>query len=173
MSGLNRFEECLRKQLLAHPSITAQDVVKLCYQAAYGAEHLLSDLSSAKAYFEEEYEQVQPTREPLYEEISENICRVNLGAWKREGLPPHMLFELFTNTVFQTDGKQRLTAYLEAAEAVLRCEGFPIQEWESYIAAYKAQGMPAVRHSVPYREAERPAYRIVNRADMDDFARNM
>ena len=164
MGEMNRFEECLRAQMLAHPSMTAQDVVKLCYQAACGAEHLLEDLSGAKAYFQEEYALVQSTEEPLYEEISEHICRVNLGAWKREGLPSEQLFELFSNTVFQTDGKRRLTDYLGAAETVLRCMEFPMQEWHDYIAAYKEQGMPAVRHSVRYREAERPAYRIVSSA---------
>ena len=34
------FEECLRKQLKNHPSMAARDVIKMCYQATFGAEHL-------------------------------------------------------------------------------------------------------------------------------------
>ena len=155
------FRECLRHQLSAHPSMTAQDVVKLCYQAACGAEHLLEDLSGARAYFEEEYAQVVSTEEPLFENISERICRVNLGAWKRLNLPGEWLFDVFTRTVFQTDGRQSLLDYLNEAEAVLKTVAFNMHEWEAYTDWYKKQGMPAVRHSVQYREAEKPAYRIV------------
>ena len=167
MSAMNVFETCLRRQLMLHPSMTAQDVVKLCYQAACGAEHLLGDLNGAKAYFQEEYGQVVPTEEPLFEEISETICRVNFGAWKRTGMPAEWLFAMFTKTVFQTDGKQRLQDYLEAAESVLHSVGFDMTAWQAYVEAYKEQGMPAVRHSAQYRGAEYPAYRIVDRRYMD------
>ena len=35
------FTTCLREQLRRHPSMQPQDVIKLCYQAARGAEHLI------------------------------------------------------------------------------------------------------------------------------------
>lgn len=155
------FQDCLRRQLIDHPSMLPQDVVKLCYQAACGAEHLMGDLGGAKVYFAEEYASVPERDEPLFEQISVDVCRVNLGAWKRTGMPSRWLFRMFTATVFQTDGKQKLSAYLDAAEKVLRDADFDMNAWQAYLIDYKERGMPAVRHSVQYREAERPAYRIV------------
>ena len=155
------FQDCLRQQLLDHPSMLPRDVVKLCYQAACGAEHLLGDLNGAKAYFAEEFASVPERDEPLYEWISEEVCRVNLGAWKRTGMSSEWLFRMFTGTVFQADGKQRLTEYLDAAEEVLRGVDFDMDAWRIYLTDYKKQGMPAVRHTEQYREAEQPAYRIV------------
>ncbi|MBQ3010760.1 MAG: hypothetical protein IJD81_06175 [Oscillospiraceae bacterium] len=156
------FQKCLREQLYAHPSMQPQDVVKLCYQAACGAEHLLSDLDGAKFFFEEEYAAVSMTNEPLYEQISEYVCRVNLGAWKQAGLPSEQLFQLFADTVFDVDGKESLARYLSAAEEVLQEADFDMTAWQTYIAACRGEGMPSVRHSERYREAERPAYRIVS-----------
>ncbi len=161
---MNRFASCLNEQLTLHSSMESRDVVKLCYQAACGAEHLLSDLAGAKAYFEEEFQGVMPKDEPLYESISEHVCRVNMAAWKQKGLSKEWLFRMFTGTVFTVNGKQRLADYLEAAEVVLRTRGFDMDSWYGFIEQYKADGMPAVRHSETYRVAEQPAYRIVNAA---------
>ena len=155
------FKNCLQKQLCNHACLMPQDVVKLCYQAACGAEHLLSDLGGAKDYFDAEYRAVSPRNEPLYEPISAEVCRINLGAWKAAGLPSEWLFRMFADTVFQTDGKIRLQDYLLAAEAVLEAVGYDMDAWHSYLTAYKAQGMPAVRHSAQYRAQEQPSYRIV------------
>ena len=149
------------QQLQAHPSMQSRDVVKLCYQAACGAEHLLSDLEGARAYFEEEYASVPHKEEPLYEQISSKICRVNLGAWKQSGMPSEWLFLMFSATKFSGVGKSVLPAYLKAAEEVLRQVGFDMDAWSAYMAEYRAMGMPAVRHTEAYRRAEQPAYRIV------------
>lgn len=159
---MNVFQECLRQQLTAHPSMQPRDVVKLCYQAACGAEHLLSDLEGARKFLDEEFVSVLPREEPLYEQISEEICRVNLGAWKQRGLPAEELFRLFTATVFHADGKQRLIEYLSVAEAVLQETDFDMDAWKAFITDYQKDGMPAVRHSEQYRTAEQPAYRIVS-----------
>ena len=43
------FRDCLIAQFAAHPSAAPQDAVKQCYQAAFGAEHLLTDTSLAAA----------------------------------------------------------------------------------------------------------------------------
>ena len=161
---MNRFQACLKEQLQRHPVMQARDVVKLCYQAACGAEHLLSDMSGAYQYFCEEYEGLTPYDGDLYEQISQDVCRVNMACWKYKGLPKEWLFRIFTGTVFDADGKARLEAYLSAAEEVLNAEGFDMPAWYAFLEIYRADGMPAVRHTEAYRAAEKPAYRIVNTA---------
>jgi len=51
------FGNYLTKQMTAHPCMQPQDIVKMCYQATFGAEHLLSDMDGAKKYFYEEYDE--------------------------------------------------------------------------------------------------------------------
>lgn len=54
------FEYYLRNSAAKHPSMQAQDIVKLCFQAAFGAEHLLrgTDEAAAGIRLMEEFKQV-------------------------------------------------------------------------------------------------------------------
>ena len=143
------FREFLRQQLDRHPGMQTQDVIKLCYQAAFGAEHILQDKAAAEAYFYKEYGETTATDEPLFEAISSEVCRVNFGAWKREGLPPKWLFRMFVCSEYRAD-KARFLEYLQVA--LCREE----------VDAYLAGGIRAVHHSDSYREANHPHYRIVS-----------
>ena len=64
------FEKYLTEQLHNHPSAEPQDILKLCYQAAFGAEHLLKDAEKAKAYLQAEHDAVTAADIPLYEAVS-------------------------------------------------------------------------------------------------------
>lgn len=160
------FSHYLKQQMELHPSMQPQDVVKLCYQSAFGAEHLLPDPAKAKAYFETEFQKVSAADIPLYEEISPDICRVNLSAWKKAGLPADWLFQMFleTATVSQ-NGEKTFLQYLEIVEQMLskNSASFSIEEWIAYRSAYLKDGIHAVHHSESYRAAEQPAYRIIHK----------
>ena len=157
------FETFLRMQIKKHPSIKPQDVVKMCYQAAFGAEHLLSDLDSAKSCLDKEYAKVVPTDGELYEEISDTVCRVNLSVWKASNLPLQWLYRMFVcSCKLELDGKEKFSEYLEDAERCFDAMGFEKDEWDRYIAEYKKNGMPPVSHSKYYKENESPAYRVVD-----------
>lgn len=41
------FKSYLLEQIQMHRAMQPQDIVKLCYQAAYGAEHLIENYSAA------------------------------------------------------------------------------------------------------------------------------
>ena len=154
-----KFANYLKEQYKLHPSMQPQDAVKLCYQAALGAEHLLTDFDAAEKYFTAEYASVEAAEQPLYEEISPEVCRVNLAAWKSAKLPGEWLFHMFTASVREQRGSRELfKEYLAVAEKTL-----PLADWQTYLDAYKAAGMPTVHHSDAYRAAEHPAYRIVDR----------
>ncbi len=157
--GHMEFAKYLQAQYRLHPSMQMQDAVKLCYQAALGAEHLLTDLGAAERYFDEEYAKTEEREQPLFEEISAEVCRVNLGAWKAKGLPSAWLFRMFAASVRTARGKRELfSEYIATAQKVL-----PLADRKSFLEAYTAAGMPAVHHSEAYRMAEKPAYRIVDR----------
>ena len=144
-----------------------QDVVKICYQAAFGAEHLLDDISAAKRYFDAEFDATEPRDGELFEPLSDEICRVDLGVWKARGSSPDLLFDRFVATVrVPRGGKELFLKYLSEAEACFSdlSLSFSVDDWQDFLGKYRAAGMPAVHHSEAYRNSEKPAYRIVLRA---------
>ena len=155
-------ERYLTEQLRKHPSMQPQDIIKMCYQAAYGAEHLLSDPDGAWNYLKKEYDEVTARDGELYEQISDKVCRVNLSAWKAKGLPIAWLFRMFVASCkVEQSGKERFEEYLKTVENCLDGMVFTEKEWTKYLEEYKSIGMTAVHHSEQYRLQEHPAYRIV------------
>lgn len=155
----------LLDQINMHPSTEPQDIVKQCYQAAFGAEHLLKDTEASKRFLQEEYTSVTPQDMALYEVISDEVCRVNLAAWKHRGLPLSWLLRMFVSSACAKENSASIFAdHLKAATELVTAGqvGFDLDEWQSYLDSYKAAGMPAVHHSDRYRECETPAYRIVS-----------
>lgn len=45
-----KFKSYLIQQIRKHPAMMSRDVAKMCYQAAMGAEHLLSDTDGRKIF---------------------------------------------------------------------------------------------------------------------------
>lgn len=157
------FQTCLLEQLKSHPSIQPQDIVKLCYQAARGGEHLLQDPEKAWAYFRREFDEAAPVEGPLYETISPDICRINLRTWKKYALPPEWLFRMFLLTAGEcSNGEARFLDYIRQAQELSAQLPFSRQDWDIYWENYQQAGMPAVHHSEAYRQTEHPSYRIVS-----------
>ena len=155
----------LKEQFVLHPSMMPSDVAKLCYQAAMGAEHLLTDTEGARRYFEAELSSVEERRCPMIEQISDDVIRIDLGAWKAKGLPGEWLFNMFcASACYRSDGKSRLAEYLSEAEETLEKaeRQFSDNEWQDFVDDYINKGMPAIHHSALYRQYEKPSYRIVD-----------
>ena len=143
--------------LARHPAADAQDILKLCYQAAFGGEHLLTDVARARAYFDAEYADTPPRDVPLCEWISPEIVRIDLGAWKYAGLPGGWLFSLFAESAALPHGSEAdLDAYI--AEAAARYPAFA-----PAFDAYRREGIRPLHHSDSYRDAEQPHYRVLHR----------
>ncbi|MBR5490733.1 MAG: GNAT family N-acetyltransferase, partial [Oscillospiraceae bacterium] len=150
------FAQYLLAQSIAHPAMKARDALKMCYQAAWGAEHGTIDPTWAKKYLRRELSAVEADGErPIFEQISENLCRVDLRAWKGKDLPWRWLYEIFSAAHGDGDLDGKLSAV-----AALAGEGklpFSLKDWEEELSNWDGE---AVSHSQSYREAEKPAYRI-------------
>ena len=158
------FITCLREQLQLHPAMQSRDVLKLCYQAARGAEHLLADTARARAYFDQEYAATPAdASQPLLEIIGPEVVRVNIAAWKAANLPADWLFRMFVHTAsVAADGEDHLAEYVAQAEVIVR-DRWTGTDWTDTVTEWTAASRPAVHHSEAYRAAEKPAYRIVRR----------
>ena len=152
------FEKYLTEQLHNHLSAEPQDILKLCYQAAFGVEHLLKDGERAKAYLQAEYDAVTAADISLYEAVSADIVRVNLAAWKYHGLPAAWLFSMMASSAAEKQGGEPLfRELLQRAEKIVP---FPVA-WKEYVETYLQGDLSPVHHSEIYREKEQPAYRII------------
>ena len=143
-----------------------QDAVKLAFQAAFGAEHLLGDTDKARTYFNEEYaKDLKPA--PLFEEIASNVVRVNLGAWKDAKLPADWLFDLFVLSSAQKNENpsESFRSYIDNLGELAKNGSLPFSfdDWSIFMNGYKYDATPKpVHHSEEYRKKEQPAYRIVS-----------
>lgn len=160
--------EELRAILITHakryPLMQPTDAVKLIYQNEFGGGHLIRDEEACLNYLRREYADLEkdPTV-PLYEDIGNGIIRVNLAAVKPEDL--EQLGRAFIDSA--TKHKGTLDSFLNKLEVLrtLTAEGvfaFDLDALNSYLSEYEAAGYPAVSHSEQYRQAYKPAYRIIN-----------
>lgn len=184
------FVEYLKGQAAQHPGMTAQDGVKLCFQAAFGAEHILTDPAQARANLLAEFAGTPPREMAVFEPISPEYSRCNLAAWKYRQLPPEWLFRMFWHSAAgnaapakkedtgerEKPGEREKTGeredagalFMEYLATVTACadQGFlPFSgaAWREYLEEYLAGGVRPVHHSEEYRLREQPAYRIVKR----------
>ena len=162
--------EELRAILVTHakryPLMQPTDAVKLIYQNEFGGGHLIRDEQACLNYLRREYADLEkdPTA-PLYEDIGNGIVRVNLAAVKPENL--EKLGKVFIDSAAKHKGT--LDSFLNKLEVLrtLKEEGiftFDSNTLGAYLSEYKAAGYPAVSHSPEYRQAYKPAYRIIRKA---------
>ena len=162
--------EELRAILIAHakryPLMQPRDAVKLIYQNEFGGGHLIRDEEACLNYLRREYTSVakDPTV-PLYEDIGNGIIRVNLAAVKPEDL--EQLGRAFIDSAAKHKGT--MDRFLNKLEVLrkLANEGvfnFDTNALNAYLSEYEAVGYPAVSHSPEYRQAYKPAYRIIRKA---------
>ena len=162
--------EALQAILIAHakryPLMQPRDAVKLIYQNEFGGGHLIRDEQACLNYLRQEYASAEkdPTA-ALYEDIGNGIVRVNLAAVKPEDL--EQLGRDFIRSAAKHKGT--LDSFLNKLEVLrmLTAEGvfaFDLDALNTYLSEYKAAGYPAVSHSEQYRQAYKPAYRIIRNA---------
>lgn len=159
----DRYEEIVREYIDNHEILTCQDLLKFCYQGCFGPQHLLADTEKAYRYLTEEYQMVEPVAGPICERISEDYVRVNLAAYKNEGLPMEWLFVMFRESLPETEQQANPADYYEVVKLVLEDLGKEelVEEWNECAQRQLQSGAAPVRHSEEYRRVENPHYRII------------
>lgn len=160
---MEELEQLLREHTKRYPLMQPTDTVKLLYQNEFGGGHLIHDEEACLNYLRREYASVeQDSTVPLYEDIGNGIVRVNLAAVKEEYL--EQLGREFIRSAAEHKGD--LSSFLSKLSVLkkLTAEGvfaFGTDTLDTYLTEYEKAGCPAVSHSSVYREAYKPAYRII------------
>lgn len=152
------------KYILQHyskyPQMQLQDFVKLLYQANFGCEHIFSD--KMVGYIDSEMQQCQCSSAPLFEQISDEYCRVDLSAYKALGGTSQTLGKCMRN-VHASGTKQHLCNQLDQLLLLIKdgTIGLDYHQAVEQIEWYKQQDCPAIHHSQQYRDSYHPHYRVV------------
>ena len=142
-----------------------QDAVKLIYQQEFGPEHMIKDAGKSLVALKAEMDGLPggPKGEALYESIGNGLCRLNLRPCRDRDIPAEDINRLFVETAQSTEGdKKRFRQGLRALQKLAEEEETPFDalDLDLFMARYP-DSCPAVHHSVTYRLAYAPAYRIV------------
>lgn len=164
------FRCILSKQLRRYPQMDVQDLYKLIFQASFGSEHAVSDLTAARRWLERELGELIPgPEEPMIDPISPDgrIVRINLRPYLAARRDLAGLLVAFVRTAHEyRGGAATLQRYWGFAEQMAAADRLPYtpQALQRFFAEMQVQGFPAVHHANTYTKAYHPAYRVVAHA---------
>lgn len=169
MSNKEDLKTILLKQYEMYPKMQIKDMVKLIYQNEFAGGHLIINENACLERLIEEVGGLQkrlPAAKPpdSFDEIGNGLCRLNLETIQDSGIDMGTINRFFINTADSVSGSiQGLEEKLEILRQCCIDKALPyrLEEVEAYQEEYKGQGYPPVGHSMEYREAYSPAYRIV------------
>ena len=162
---MEELKRILREHAMRYPLMQPIDAVKLIYQNEFGGGHLIRDEEACLNYLRREYESVEKDfTMPLYENIGNDIVRVNLAAVKPEDLD-QLGRDFIRSAVEHTGTRERFLQKLDVLRQLTEAGhfGFGMIEMESYLSEYIKSGCPMVSHSEQYRQNYAPAYRIIKK----------
>jgi hypothetical protein len=163
------FSDILLAQVSRYPVMEIQDLYKLAYQAALGAEHAAPTRDAVHNYLMQELSLlVEGPQEPPTEPISPDgrILRVHLRPLIRAGIDPLKLSIAFWESAQAYKGTTELLVENWGEALSLALTGqlpFDPGEMDNYFADRREGEFEPVHHSSAYREAYKPAYRVVLR----------
>ncbi len=163
------------KQLVEHhiatkKNLAVQDVYKMLYHAHFGVEHLLTDTAGVRSYLLRELASMPatPENEPLVERISttNTMVRINLRPFKAQNLDPEALLQ----AMFASAAETKPDTFQFGREWNMFVDlvrygflNFSMNEVNEFNRLIEGKGIVPVHHSEAYKEANHPAYRVVQR----------
>lgn len=162
---METLEQILWDHAKKYPLMQPVDAVKLIYQNVYGGGHLIRDPEACLRMMGQEYAATpQEPGAPLLEWIGNGMARVMLNALAASGYSIEQLGWDFIRSAREPMGdRQEFLRKLEILRKVTAAGAFSFGsgDLEVYLAEYRQAGYPMVSHSDRYRQAYKPAYRVV------------
>ena len=166
-------ESFVNSLLEQYPKARLLDIYKSSFQDFMGAEHLVSDTASVRAYLEQELATtIADDLMPWYYEpcgVHDNYVRVSLRAVMEGKITLDALLNAFiasantpTRPAVEDWATQWHCMMLTIDEMGLVLPYY--EEDKAFIEGVLEQGKYAISHSPEYREAYAPHYRIVERS---------
>ena len=149
----------LKHNYTKRPLMKGQDFLKMIYQAEFGIAHLqrASDVLSLI----EECSLIKDFAQPLFEEISDKMCRINLGACQKMEIPMQTVSAVVSKTT-KTDGnllslEKRCDDFLQLVQS--KFVHIPFFATKNLVTDF-LKAPTHMHHSASYRQNYDPHYRI-------------
>lgn len=170
------FFDVLCRHLREYPLMQPVDLIKLCYQAEFGGEHLIRDSNACLSYVKREYESMPVTdgSVPLCEilEPETGIARVNMAAMGRYGISPELLCDVFVESAQSNPRRgsvSGLSGRIGLCPDAIYASG---PDWDADVFdavwhQYRSEGITSdgnclpLSHSSLYRDTYHPHYRVI------------
>ena len=165
-------EGFVNRQLQSYPKSRLLDIYKSCFQDYMGAEHLVSDRKSVKAYLDEELnttslDELMPW---YYEPCGIESCyyRVSIRAIKEGIITEGQLLDAFIRSA-NSETRPSVESWSDRWHMIIgtidqmKLDLPDFQEDKQFIDSVLSVGKYAISHSPDYRNAYHPHYRIVEK----------
>lgn len=159
--------QLLSAHLARYPAMQLDDIYKLLHQAALGPGHAVENPAAARKRLAEEIAALgEAPGELLQDVISPDgrLARVHLRPYLAAGGDPDTLHRAFVATANSYPASPDKLAKFCACLGDLAAAGgiaFTREATLAYFDDIARGGYPAIHHSEAYRNAYRPAYRVV------------
>lgn len=173
MLSAQDIQKFVRQQLETYPESRLLDIYKSCFQDHMGAEHLVSDRNSVEEYLDQELNttDINDLQSWLYEPcgIDGNYVRVSIRAIQEHLITKEQLLDAFIRSANEgkhpTVGswKKRWKKIIRTIEKDMHLSLPFYEQDKQFIDSILSQGRYAISHSLEYRNAYHPHYRIVER----------
>jgi hypothetical protein len=165
-------EGFVNRQLQSYPKSRLLDIYKSCFQDYMGAEHLVSDRKSVKAYLDEELnttslDELMPW---YYEPCGIESCyyRVSIRAIKEGIITEDQLLDAFIRSA-NSETRPSVESWSDRWHMIIgtidqmKLDLPDFQEDKQFIDSVLSVGKYAISHSPDYRNTYHPHYRIVEK----------
>ncbi|MBN2413289.1 hypothetical protein JXQ31_16540 [candidate division KSB1 bacterium] len=170
---LKALKNLIQFHIKNHQFLTEQDVYKLLYQGIMGPKHLLGNPKAAKRYLQQEWDSVLPVREEfLFEPVSTDglVFRINIRPCKHITGNYHILWDALYQSAFRFEENHEffITTWRNFYQLVLESKlPFSIKKIDELNGGAKKNNYPAMHHSKEYNTANKPAYRVVIKKELE------
>ena len=160
-------DQLLSTHLARYPAMQLDDIYKLLHQAALGPGHAVDNPVAARKRLDQEIEALgDGSAEPNQDIISPDgrLGRVHLRSYLAAGGDADALHRAFVETANSYPASaDKLAKFCGCLGDLAAAGGIPfVQEVVlAYFGKIAQAGYPAIHHSEAFREAYRPAYRVV------------
>ena len=159
--------QLLSSHLARYPAMELDDVYKLLHQAALGPGHAVDNAAAARKRLDQEIAELGPGfTEPAQDIISPDgrLGRIHLRAYRASGGSIEELHRAFVETAnTYPASSEKLEKFCGCLGALAETGAIPFSRTDviAYFERIAQSGYPAVHHSVAFRKAYQPAYRVV------------
>ena len=159
--------QLLSAHLARYPAMQLDDIYKLLHQAALGPGHAVDNPAAARKRLDEEIAALgKAPAEPLQDIISPDgrLGRVHLRSYLAAGGSPDALHRAFLETANSYPASpDKLARFCGCLGDLAEAGGIPFAREEvlAYFEKIARDGYPVVHHSTAFRQAYRPAYRVI------------